>query len=142
MLNFCYKSVATVEVSLLQCVKPSLPEEANSHEAISNLDHQGAFSVSVQRKHLTLHKRHTSSGLTVNTQKGQSVCFSGCVNSVLYICAYLFIYVYAIYGFKIYGLYPATDLLLEELALNSAGSKPARVSSDTADGEVKTKLQN
>lgn len=53
----------------------------------------------------------------------------------------MYIYVYAIYGFKIFGLYPATDLLLEELALNSAGSQPARVSSDTADGEVKTKLQ-
>lgn len=40
-------------------------------------------------------------------------------------------------GFKIYGLYPATDLLLEELAVSSASSKTTSVSSDTVDGEVK-----
>lgn len=47
------------------------------------------------------------------------------------------IYVY-IWGCEIYGLYPATDVLLEELALNPAGSESSR---DT-DGEVNTKPQH
>lgn len=55
----------------------------------------------------------------------------------MYLCLY-----YTVCGFKISRLYPATDLLLEELALNSASSETVSESNDTADGEVKTKLQN
>lgn len=46
-------------------------------------------------------------------------------------------------GQKIYGLYPATDVLLEELALNPGGSESVNKnrSNDPAAGEVKTKPQ-
>ena len=54
---------------------------------------------------------------------------------VLYVCLCMIMCVVK----RFLSLYPATDMLLEELALNSAGSESVSEnrSNDTTDGEVK-----
>lgn len=62
----------------------------------------------------------------------------GCANAVP--CEYLAARVFRC-GLKSYVVYPATDMLLEELALNPAGSNsvPEKKSNAATNREVKTK---